>query len=72
MTCAYVGGAVGWWLKLKGCVPVATSAAAALTRHPGATRRTAGRFRRSAAPGAGAVGTTMAARAAVTSREETP
>ncbi|MFC9502901.1 MFS transporter [Streptomyces sp. NPDC057002] len=87
MTCAYLGGAVGSWLGMRAygrfgwpgvCVLVAALTAVALTRHlcatgrRSATRRTAGRFRRSAAPATGRAGTTMAARAAVTSREETP
>ncbi|MFJ8713665.1 MFS transporter [Streptomyces violaceus] len=87
MTCAYLGGAVGSWLGMRAygrfgwpgvCVLVAALTAVALTRHMSATRRrsatrrTAGRFRRSAASATGASGPTMAARAAVTSREETP
>ncbi|MGA5360394.1 hypothetical protein [Streptomyces purpurascens] len=37
-------------------MPVAALTAVALTRHTSATRRTAGRFRRSAASAAGAAG----------------
>lgn len=87
MTCAYLGGAVGSWLGMRAygrfewpgvCVLVAALTAVALTHHMSATRRrsatrrTAGRFRRSAASATGASGPTMTARAAVTSREETP
>ncbi|WP_180989904.1 hypothetical protein [Streptomyces cahuitamycinicus] len=54
----------------------ARSGALLTAAHParprGTTRRTAGRFRRTAAPAAGATGPTMAVRAAATSREETP
>ncbi|MEU0384737.1 MFS transporter [Streptomyces chartreusis] len=80
MTCAYLGGAVGSWLGTRAygrfgwlgvCALVAALTAVTLARHRGATRRTAGRFRRSAASGSGAAGPTMAARAAATSREET-
>jgi predicted MFS family arabinose efflux permease len=80
MTCAYLGGAVGSWLGVRAygrfgwpgvCVLVAALTTAALARHLSATRRTAGRFRRSAASAAGAAGPTMAARAAATSHEET-
>jgi predicted MFS family arabinose efflux permease len=80
MTCAYLGGAVGSWLGTRAygrfgwlgvCALVAALTAVALTRHRGATRRTAGRFRRTAAPGSDTAGPTMAARAAATSREET-
>jgi predicted MFS family arabinose efflux permease len=80
MTCAYLGGAVGSWLGLRAygrfgwlgvCALVAALTAVALARHRCATRRTAGRFRRTAAPGSGRAGPNMAARAAATSREET-
>lgn len=80
MTCAYLGGAVGSWLGtcaygrfgwLGVCALVAALTAVALARHRCATRRSAGRFRRTAAPGSGAAGPIMAARAAATSREET-
>jgi predicted MFS family arabinose efflux permease len=80
MTCAYLGGAVGSWLGLRAygrfgwlgvCALVAALTAVALARHRCATRRTAGRFRRTAAPGSGGAGPNMAARAAATSREET-
>ncbi|MEU0192165.1 MFS transporter [Streptomyces afghaniensis] len=80
MTCAYLGGAVGSWLSVRAygrfgwlgvCALVAALTAVALARHRCATRRSAGRFRRTAAPGSGAAGPIMAARAAATSREET-
>ncbi|CAM5285186.1 MFS transporter [Streptomyces coeruleorubidus] len=80
MTCAYLGGAVGSWLGMRAygrfgwlgvCGLVAALTAMALVRHLGGTRRTAGRFRRTAAPGSGTTGQTMAARAAATSHEET-
>ncbi|WP_244204537.1 MFS transporter [Streptomyces africanus] len=80
MTCAYLGGAVGSWLGVRAyggfgwlgvCALVAALTAVALARHRCATRRTAGRFRRTAAPGSGAAGPIMAARAAATSPEET-
>ncbi|MGK5695782.1 MFS transporter [Streptomyces sp. URMC 128] len=80
MTCAYLGGAVGSWLGLRAygrfgwlgvCALVAALTAVALARHRCATRRTAGRFRRTAAPGSGATGPILAARAAATSPEET-
>ncbi|MET9761927.1 MFS transporter [Streptomyces sp. NPDC006372] len=81
MTCAYLGGAAGSWLGTRGygrfgwlgvCALVAALTAVALASHRSATRRTAGRFRRSAAPGSGAAGPIMAEPAAATSREETP
>ncbi|MER7406455.1 MFS transporter [Streptomyces sp. NPDC000070] len=80
MTCAYLGGAIGSWLGTRAygrfgwlgvCALVAALTAAALARHGSATRRAAGRFRRSAASAAGPAGPTMAPRAAATSREET-
>ncbi|WOT38963.1 hypothetical protein [Streptomyces coeruleorubidus] len=80
MTCAYLGGAVGSWLGMRAygrlgwlgvCALVAALTAVALARHRGGTRRTAGRFRRTAAPGPGTTGQIMAARAAATSHEET-
>ncbi|MFI6850933.1 MFS transporter [Streptomyces sp. NPDC050416] len=80
MTCAYLGGAVGSWLGLRAygrfgwlgvCALVAALTAVALVRHRGGTRRTAGRFRRTAAPGSGAARPILAARAAATSPEET-
>ncbi|MFI7015162.1 MFS transporter [Streptomyces sp. NPDC050164] len=80
MTCAYLGGAVGSWLGMRAygrfgwlgvCALVAALTAVALARHRSATRRAAGRFRRTAASAAGAAGPTMAARAAATSHEET-
>ncbi len=80
MTCAYLGGAVGSWLGMRAygrfgwlgvCALVAALTAVALARHRSTTRRSAGRFRRSAASAAGAAGPTMAARAAPASPEET-
>ncbi|MDQ1014411.1 MFS transporter [Streptomyces afghaniensis] len=80
MTCAYLGGAVGSWLGVGAygrfgwpgvCALVAALTAVALVRHRSATRRSAGRFRRTAAPGSGAAGPILAARAAPTSPEET-
>ncbi|MFJ8467326.1 hypothetical protein [Streptomyces swartbergensis] len=80
MTCAYLGGAVGSWLGMRAyghlgwlgvCALVAALTAAALARHRDATRRTAGRLRRTAPPGSGTTEPIMAARAAATSHEET-
>ncbi|MFF5521618.1 MFS transporter [Streptomyces coeruleorubidus] len=80
MTCAYLGGAVGSWLGMCAygrfgwlgvCALVAALTAVALVRHRGGTRRSAGRFRRTAAAGSGTTGQIMAARAAATSHEET-
>ncbi|MDN0198797.1 MFS transporter [Streptomyces sp. S.PNR 29] len=59
MTCAYLGGGLGSWLGAHAlarfgwtgvCALVAVLTTPAVTRHVLVTRRTAGRFRRTAAP----------------------